>query len=337
MLTIGEEEDLLKDIEEGIRIAMDREGYSSDSIDPIKVNKLAHFAIQDLDVPVTYGWYKYGPAPVFDTDSADIEPTAKTNIQAAGESRLPDPSSKFYSPDEYAYYFTRDCGYFDRILETETKQYLIEFYEDHAPNPYGDLYEQNAQVQLLIDDLIAGNGWHAEAEHYYKSLSKELTDLYRELLKIDSLNEVTDSFRDYSKTLKRVIAEASTTEELTPVQKRYISKVAGFYYSHVWKYAALIISKNTVHLSPGKNDGKLLNKIDSDLQNLRGKIGEEIRRLEAQGKSRGLYKDTQPNNSDEDSPGQNNTLTERTVEPWTKVSNDALQKNLTTNPDTGCK
>lgn len=332
MLTIGEEEDLLKDIEEGIRIAMQREGYSSDSIDPIKVNKLAHFAIQDLEVPITYGWYKYGPAPVFDTDSADIEPSPKTDIKAAEESRLPSPSSSFYSPDEYAYYFARDCRYFDRILETETKQYLIEFYEDHAPEPYGELYEQNAQVQLILDDLIAGDGWHSEAEYYYKSISRELTDLYRELLEIDALNKVTDSFSTYSKFLKRVIAEASKKKDLTPVQERYMGKVARFYYSHIWKYAALIISKNTVHLSPGENDDKLLNKIDSDLQNLRGGIEEEIQRLKSQGESRELYKEYQSKN-DTGSSIRSKSSSDANIEPWTKMATDAIQEELTTEPD----
>ncbi|RKD95649.1 hypothetical protein [Halopiger aswanensis] len=333
MLTLGDEDDLLKDIEEGIQIAMEREGYPSDAIDPIKVNKLAHFAIQDIGVPLTYGWYKYGPAPVFDTSTARLEPTPKREVKAAEEPRLPDPSNEFYSPDEYAYYFTRDCTYFDRILQTPTKEYLIEFYEDHAPSPYGTLYEQSVQVQVILDSIIEDDDWHSEAESYSKSLSKELTELHRELLGIDALSEVVDTFSDYSKLLKRVLAEASTQEELTPSQDRYIRKVANFFYSHVWKYAALIISKNTVHLSPGDNDDKLLNAIDSDLQKLRGEIKDEIHSLEKQGGSRGLYVNYQPDSLDSNSTSLEETFTESNIEPWTKAAAVPVRRKLSRNPE----
>lgn len=333
MLTLGDEDDLLKDIEEGIQIAMEREGYSSAAIDPIKVNKLAHFAIQDKGVPLTYGWYKYGPAPVFDTSTARLEPTPKTEIKAAEEPRLPDPSDEFYSPDEYAYYFTRDCTHFDRILQTPTKEYLIEFYEDHAPSPYGALYKQSVQVQVILDSIIEDDDWHSEAESYARSLSKELTELQRELLRIDALSEVVDTFSSYSKLINRVLSEASTKEELAPSQERYIRKVADFFYSHTWRYAALLISKNTVHLSPGDNDDKLLNAIDSDLQKLRGDIKDEIRSLEKQGISRGLYVEYQADSPNSDSASRGETSTDPNVEPWTKASAAPVRRKLSRDPE----
>lgn len=328
MLTLGEEDDLLEDIQEGIRIAMHRQGYSSTSIDSIKVNKLSHFVIQNKDIPITYGWYKYGPAPVFDTGAGEIEPTAKADIRAAEESRLLDPNRDFYSPNEYAYYFNRDCSHFDRILETPTKQYLIEFYEDHAPSPYGGLYEQNAQVQLILDRLIEGGNWHSEAEDCHRSISHELTNLYRELLKIDGLKEVTGVFSEYSKLLKHIIAEASEKRELKPSQVQYVSKAAGFYYSHVWKYAALLISKKTVHLSPGNNDDKLLNEIDRELQNLRGGIEEEIQGLKEQGVARELYSELQPD-YDNRTPQQKADATQPNIDPWTKASMSSIREKLT--------
>ena len=332
MLTLGEEDDLLEDIKEGIRIAMHRQGYSSSSVDSIKINKLSHFVIQDKSVPITYGWYKYGPAPVFDTDTEEVEPTAKADIRAAEESRLLDPNRDFYSPNEYAYYFSRDCSHFDRILQTPTKQYLIEFYEDYAPSPYGALYEQNVQVQLILDRLIEGGDWHSEAEDCHRSVSRELTGLYKEILKIGGLKEVTGVFSEYSKTLKRIIAEASKKEELNPAQKQYVSKVAGFYYSHVWKYAALLISKNTVHLSPGNNDDKLLNEIDRELQNLRGGIGEEIQSLKEQGFARELYSEIQPEQDNRTSPEKEDTI-QPNIEPWTKASMSSIREKLTTESD----
>lgn len=328
MLTLGDEDDLLKDIGEGIQIAMDREGYPSDAVDPIKVNKLAHFAIQDLGVPLTYGWYKYGPAPVFESSNARLKPTSESEITAPEEPRIPDPGREFYSPVEYSYYFARDCTYFDRILQTPTKEYLIEFYEDHAPSPYGSLYKQSVQVQVILDKIKEDDEWHTEVEDYAKSLSRELTELHRELLKIDALSEVVSTFSEYSKLLKRVITEASNKDDLTPAQERFIRKVVDFFYSDVWKYAALLISKNTVHLSPGENDAKLLNSIDGDLQKIRGEIGDEIDSLREQGVARNLYTEYSRDGPDDDSTRVNRGPNSSKVEPWTKASAVPIRTQL---------
>jgi len=333
MLTPRDEDDLLKDIEEGIQIAMDWDGYSSDSIDPIKVNKLAHFAVQDLGVPVTYGWYKYGPAPVFETSTARIEPTPESEIKAPEEPRLPDPSDELYSPEQYAYYFTRDCTYFDRILQTPTKEYLIEFYEDHAPSIYGSLYKQSVQVQVILDTIKEDEEWHTEAEDYSQSLSRELTELHRELLKVDALSEVCNTYSEYSKLLKRVIARASNKNDLTPVQERFIRKVVDLFYSDVWKYTALLISKNTVHLSPGGNHDKLLNSIDGELQTLRGDIDDEINSLRGQAVARELYTEYSRDGQYHGSTRESRETSDQKAEPWTKASAASITTKLATRAD----
>lgn len=329
MLTVGDEDDLLNDIEEGIQIAMHRRGYSADDIDPIKVNKLAYFAIQDLGVPITYGWYKYGPAPVFATESARLKPTPKTEIDASEEPRIPDPGSDFYSPNEYAFYFEEDCVEFDKILKTPTKDYLREFYEDHAPEPYGNLYQKSTQVQVILDEIKESSDWHSEADDYYKTLNRAMTELYGELLAIDHMTEVVDDFGDYSRLLKDVIAESSTKEDLTPAQQRFIVKVVDLFYGGIWNYAALLISKNTVALSPGNNDSKLLNSIDADLRELRSSVSEEIGSLRKQSKARELspnyYTDireqTEENKSTDD---RRNT----SVEQLTKASAESFAQTV---------
>lgn len=327
MLTVGDEDDLLHDIEEGIQIAMHRRGYSADEVDPIKVNKLAYFAIQDLGVPITYGWYKYGPAPVFDTQGARLKPSPEAEINASEDPRIPDPGDRFYSPNEYAFYFEEDCIEFDRILQTPTKDYLREFYEDHAPEPYGSLYEKSIQVQVLFDEIRESSDWHSEADGYYKSLSKAMTELYGELLAIDHMNEVIEDFSNYSRLLKDIIAEASTKDSLAPAQQRFIVKVIDFFYGGIWNYAALLISKNTVTLSPGNNDSKLLNSIDADLRELRSSVGEEIDSLRNQSKARRLspeyYSDIQEQTAEEQTTNERGDVS---VESLTKASAESFAR-----------
>jgi len=332
MLTVGDEADLLVDIEEGIQIAMHRREYSADAIDPIKVNKLAYFAIQDLDVPITYGWYKYGPAPVFDTDTARIEPAPESELSAPDSPRIPDPGREFYSPTEYAFYFERDCTEFDRILRTPTKEYLRSFYEDHAPDPYAKLYEKSIQVQVIIDEISDDSQWHSKADDYYKSLNRQMGELHRELLAIDHLSEVVEDFSDYSRLLKDVIAEASTLETLDPAQQRFIKRVIEYFYSGVWNYAALLISKNTVALSPGHNDAKLLNSIEGDLRELRDSVADEIGSLRRQSSARDLLPDYYAEIHDREP--EENVQNQLEPEPWTKASSEAqVERGVRTKRD----
>lgn len=329
MLTIGDEDDILKDVVEGIEIALNRTEHSDDDLDPIKVNKLAYLAIQDLELPITYGWYKYGPAPIFDIESARVTPKSESEVTAADEPRFLDPGKDFYSPLEYSYYFVKDCIYFERILQTPTKIFLLEFYEDFAPEPYGSVYEKNTQVQVLLDEIKDHPEWHDDASSIYRSLSHELNELKRELAEISHLAEVLEPYSEYSRLIKDVLAEATTQEDLSMAQQRFIGRVVDYYYGGVWNYVALLISKNTIHLSPGNNDTKLLNSIDADLQALRSSIDDELHALTDQSKKRGLAPGYEPRSTDDEkdnsSEGRSSTEGgEKRVEPWTKASSEAF-------------
>lgn len=190
------------------------------------------------------------------------------------------------------------------------------------------MYKQSVQVQVLLDRIIDDEDWHSEAEDFSKSLSRELTALHRELLKIEALSEATDTFSSYSKLLKRVTAEASITDELSAPQERYVRKVANFFYSDVWRYVALLISKNTVHLSPGDNDDKLLNAIDGDLQKIRGDIQDEIQSLQNQGMARDLYVEYIDERSQGAPHRDDQEFDHSTVEPWTNASAVPIRSKL---------
>lgn len=332
MLTIGDEEDLLEDIIEGLEIALHRTGQSSENVDPIKVNKLVFFAIRDLGVPVTYGWYKYGPAPVFDVESARVTATPASEIAAADEPRILDPGEDYYSPLEYSYYFEADCEYFERILQTPTKEFLREFYEDFAPDPYGPVYETSTQVQVLLDELERDDRWHEEADDFYESLNRALNELKRELLQVQQLAEVLDQYRKYSRLVKDVVAEAAAQDDLSPAQERFVTRVVKYYRGGVWNYVALLISKNTVHLSPGDNDSKLLNAIDGELRELRGNIDDELLSLKEQSRRRNLAPhrlgDESRRKTESDGEGEQNEEGLDRIEAWTKISSEAIGSEL---------
>jgi hypothetical protein len=132
MLTPADEESLIADITEGIQYALyigkQKGRFTEDEIrlDKIRLNKLQYIANEDRDLGLTFGWFKYGPAPEDVTTGGTVElwPRSEDKISYLEESRL--PSKDYLSKEGFAYYFVRELDEeFDRIVTAEnTKVYL---------------------------------------------------------------------------------------------------------------------------------------------------------------------------------------------------------------------
>ncbi|MDY6774840.1 MAG: hypothetical protein SV253_01930 [Halobacteria archaeon] len=280
MFTLGDEDSILDDIKEGVEIAMHRKGYGSDSVDPIKFNKLAYFAIKEYDIPITYGWYKYGPAPVnVANQKVSVSPRPADTVQAVNEPRVQSPSDKTRSPEEYSYFFSNDLGEFEHIVETDTKEYLTEFYFEHAPDEYRDLYIASAELQQVLDKVREDPSWHEEGEEVVSLLMKRFPRVIHEVASNPNLKESVGKIQDYEALLTEILTTASDRDDVTEVQQRFIKRVLDYFYGGAWKYVALLISRDTVNLSPGENKDRLLNSIEDELGELRNEYNEEISRL----------------------------------------------------------
>ena len=276
MLTLGEEDELVEDIKEGIQIAMDRTGFEGE-IDRIKLNKLVYLAIRDNSVPITYGWYKYGPSPVNANQSwnGGIQPKAMQDIYTPDEARMPGKKRNAPNPREYSYYF-EDLDSFQNILQEETKEYLIDFYFENAPEGYCDLYIACAEFQQEIDEIHGSRDWHSDSERYIRSISEKYPRVMYEVRTNPVLDESVDNMQQYGEVLETVIKSASDESEISHQQQRYIDTLIGKFYGEAWRHVALLISRETVHLSPGENKSKLKNSIENDLQTLRTSYQDEL-------------------------------------------------------------
>lgn len=281
MITLGDEDDLLDDIKEGVEIAMQRRGYDSEDIDPIKFNKLAYLAIQEYDVPITYGWYKYGPAPAnVAHQSITVRPRALDEVPAVEEPRVQSVNHDYLSPEEYSYYFSDDLEKFENILETPTKEFLVQFYFDYAPDRYRDLYVASAELQQTLDRIKADKSWHDEKEEYVILLTERFPRAIHEIESNTLLYESLESMKNYEQLLMNVVTAASDQDELSESQQRFIKRVVDYFYGGAWNYVALLISRDTVELSPGENKSKLRNSIGENLRELRNQFDTELSRLE---------------------------------------------------------
>lgn len=289
MLTVEDENDLVEDIKEGVEIAIYEGEFDTDGIevDPIKVNKLAWWIDQEIDeVNLTYGWFKYGPAPVdvvrpsrdASTTSVGIRPKSPDDVEAAHESRVPTPDERYPTPREFAYVFLRDLrDEFEAILTTPTKEYLLEFYEENAPSQYRRLYVESVKLQECLDEIKESKDWHEDAEEYYKEVKDRLNRVYGELLQVSTLKQTVDYFQRYSSVLAQILATAAAKDSLSDSQQRFLkNKVVEYFYGGAWKYVALYVSEDT---AKGPNLNKLLDGIDDNKRTLRNSFSEEIENI----------------------------------------------------------
>ena len=300
MHTLGDEDDLLEDVKEGVEIAMHRQGYGEDAVDPIKLNKLAYFAIREFELPITYGWYKYGPAPVnVARQVVDPSPRPSEEVAAADEPRIRNLNHQNRSPEEYSYFYAEDLAEFERILETPTKEYLVTFYFEHAPDEFRDLYIASVELQQVLDEIKDDPSWHDEGDEYVALLERRFPRLIREVRSNPRLQEAEarEAIERYEQLFTDVVTTASRQSELTEAQQRFIGRLVDTFYGGAWNYVALLVSRATVDLSPGTNQQQLRNSIERDLQDIRTECPREHSRLAERATQFDLRSDSTESNS----------------------------------------
>lgn len=305
MITLGDEDDLLADVKEGVEIAMQRRGYDASDIDSIKFNKLAYHAVREYDVPITYGWYKYGPAPAnVARRSVEVRPRPATDVPAVEEPRIHSANYDGRSPEEYSYFFSEDLSEFEDVLETPTKEYLVRFYFEYAPDQYRDLYIAAAELQQTLDDIRADSSWHHDGETYVDRLREQFGHVLTEIASNPVLDESLKPMREYEDVVVEIASVAAARSDLTEPQQRFLRRVVDYFYGGAWNYVALLVSRDTVELSPGTNGASLRNSIEEDLRELRNEYDTELARLAERAKRFDLRSESQDvtDESGSDSP-----------------------------------
>lgn len=279
MLTPGDEESLLMDIKEGIQYALylgKQEGrFTEDEIrlDKIRLNKLQYIVNEDRDLGLTFGWFKYGPAPEDVTTDTGVElgPRPGDDIAHLGESRL--PSKNHLSTEAFAYYFLRDLGdEFDRIVTTEdTKVYLEDFYDEYAPKDeyaarFADLYKASARLQQTLDAIGDGTDWHQNSTEYYYELDKKFIPVSEEIAKHEPLKHTLEPLEEYRKLLTSIISEADAKEELSSSQQAFINNAIRKFYNTVWDFVGQELSLNTMR---GENVDELRPGVETNAEKYR--------------------------------------------------------------------
>jgi len=247
------------DIKEGIQHALfigKQEGrFTEDEIriDTIRLNKLQYIVNQDRDLGLTFGWFKYGPAPEDVTTGAgvDLSPRPGDSIPYLDESRL--PSKDYLSTEGFAYYFLRELDdEFDAIVTAEeTKVYLEEFYDTYAPRDeyasrFADLYKASSRLQQTLDMIGDGKEWHQNSTDVYYNLDQEFLMITEEIANHDSLEHTLEPITEYRNILLSIISEADAEEQLSNIQQAFINNSIRKFYNSIWDFVAHEISLLTM-------------------------------------------------------------------------------------------
>jgi hypothetical protein len=299
MLTPGDEESLLMDIKEGIQHALyigkKEERFTEDEIrlDEIRLNKLQYIANKDRELGLTFGWFKYGPAPedVTQDNGVELSPKPGDAIPHLDESRL--PSKDYLSTEAFAYYFLRELDdEFDKIVTTkETKVYLEDFYDEYASKDeyaarFTRLYKASAQLQQTLDEIGDGKDWHQDATEYYYELDRKFLPVSEEIAKHESLENTLEPLEEYRKLLTSIISEADAEEELSAGQQAFINNTIRKFYNTVWDFVAQEISLQTMR---GENVTGLRPAVEANVKKYReGSWKVELESLAGRRESVGL-------------------------------------------------
>lgn len=336
MLSLRGEKGFFDDVKKGVDIALrsltEETGYEIEAgdVDPIKLNKLAYFVIQDFDEVqgITYGWYKYGPAPdygkkQYDDEIEDPDPRDAEEVPGSGRSFVgPD----YPGPEAIADYLLEDLDWFEHIISTPTKEFLVEFYGNHGPREpenFRDLYKESAILQQSLDTIKEDDGWINHADTLHDEVSERMNTVNRELLNLTTTEEARNDFREYSRVLNNILVHSIDKESLTASHQSFIEDVINFYYGYAWKYVALLISQAT---ASGRHEDQLRNSIEANLSEMRAQYDNELSSIIDDARRYDLYPEV-PDLPDEDI-SQRETIEDVGVRKWSKAGIESFEQQM---------
>jgi hypothetical protein len=140
------------------------------------------------------------------------------------------------------------------VWSQNTMQFLQNFYLEHAPPAYRDLYVQSTHLRTRLREAEVTIESHLENEQPTRSIadiaeaaSLDISDLHCTIRSSESLSATLDGFVSGTNLIEDglMMLAKHEPESLTPAHQAAAKSMQEFYYYYVWRYPCLVISQET--------------------------------------------------------------------------------------------
>lgn len=193
------------------------------------------------------------------------------------------------------------CDFYESVLpevwKQSTMRFLQNFYLEHAPYPYQDLYVQSTHLRTRLRDVehsvkdhIQGTEPARSVPEIVRMIGRDVSDLHYTIRSSEALaatfNGVvqgTDSMEDGLMMLAQLDPHDLTSDHLAVVER-----MQEFFYYYVWRYPCLVISGET---ATGPSAQALRASRQRRLADFEGELTGERERFERELANAGLLPD----------------------------------------------
>lgn len=263
--TFEDEEGLRSEISIAIELALAdiMDNGNKRFITDIKEEKLAHFAILDLDLPLTYSWYLAGGHTIASADPDRYRPTSTGESSGTIQAHEAQYSDQIRQLRDY--YTSREFipGYkLRQVCFTDTNKFLQDYYRELAPEMYRDLYLTSLSLRDFLHKLtrvVNRESQNKALSEYGISKSNPIVDSSAEedfrqdisafhlhLAAVDELNAIKKDVFRATDLIERIVSQLTDMPTTSVEQTLFIANdLPEFFYYFIWKYPALAISADT--------------------------------------------------------------------------------------------
>ncbi|WP_254523984.1 hypothetical protein [Natrinema caseinilyticum] len=223
--------------------------------------------------------------PVLFTDETDSDPEPDRTPSSEGLGDRRDEIIDFYTstiPD---------------VWHQNTMRFLQNFYLDHAPSAYRDLYVQSTHLRTRLHEIETVVTAHLESEQptqsigdIAKSAGLDISDLHCTIRSSDSLSATFDGFVRGTNLIEDALMMLADRKPASLDQEHLavVRSMQEFFYYYVWRYPCLVISQET---ATGPSADSLRARHQNRLANFEAELDRAADRFERELAAAGLRPD----------------------------------------------
>jgi hypothetical protein len=172
------------------------------------------------------------------------------------------------------------------VWHQNTMRFLQNFYLEHAPDAYRDLYVQSTHLRIRLLDLEEAIVAHLDGEtpptpidDLVHAAELDVSDLHQSIRQSETLSETFHAFVDGTDLIEDALVMLSqlAPEDYTKAHRESVETIRDFFYYCVWRYPCLIISIDT---ATGPSAAQLRSERQAKLDNFEETLQARRREVE---------------------------------------------------------